>query len=61
MKNKRSLRFLAVLGVFSLVAAACGDGDDTTATTEAPAEATTTEASGDPTTTEAMRAMRTLL
>ncbi len=26
MKNKRSLRFLAVLGVFSLVAAACGDG-----------------------------------
>lgn len=26
MKNKRSLRFLAVLGVFSLVVAACGDG-----------------------------------
>lgn len=26
MKNKRSLRFLAVLGVFSLIAAACGDG-----------------------------------
>ena len=25
MKNKRSLRFLAVLGVFSLVVAACGD------------------------------------
>ena len=26
MKNKRSLRFLAVLGVFSLIVAACGEG-----------------------------------
>jgi branched-chain amino acid transport system substrate-binding protein len=26
MKNKRSLRFLAVFGVFSLIVAACGDG-----------------------------------
>lgn len=47
-------RFGLMLVVVALVAAACGDGDDTTDTTEAPAEVTTTEASEGPTTTEAM-------
>lgn len=53
---KRYMQFFAVLAVFALVLAACGDGEaDETTTTEAPAATTTTAAPDDATTTsEAM-------
>ncbi|HSM45787.1 MAG TPA: TRAP transporter substrate-binding protein [Acidimicrobiia bacterium] len=55
MKRTRSIwRLGLLLVVVAMIAAACGNGDDTTDTTEGPAEATTTEASEDPTTTESM-------
>lgn len=55
MKRTKSIwRFGLMLIVVAMIAAACGDGGDTTDTTEAAAEVTTTEASEDPTTTEAM-------
>jgi TRAP-type transport system periplasmic protein len=47
-------RMISLLALVGLLVAACGDGDDTTDTTEAPAEVTTTAATEDPTTTEAM-------
>ena len=68
---KRYARFIALLGVFALVIAACSPSDadetttteaDTTATTEAPTETTeapteTTEAPDGTTTTESMELM----
>ncbi|MDK1016364.1 MAG: BMP family ABC transporter substrate-binding protein, partial [Actinomycetota bacterium] len=41
---KRRGSFLALLVVFALVAAACGNGADDTTTTEAPSQDTTTTA-----------------
>jgi branched-chain amino acid transport system substrate-binding protein len=40
MTNKRWLRALAVVAVLSIVAAACGDDDDTTTDTQAPGDTT---------------------
>ncbi|HEX5696403.1 MAG TPA: ABC transporter substrate-binding protein, partial [Acidimicrobiia bacterium] len=52
MKMKRGLKLLALMAVFSLILAACGDdAGDTTTTAEAVDEPTTTEAVEEPTTT----------
>lgn len=54
MKPKTGIwRFVLLLAVLALVAAACG-GDEPADTTAAPEETTTTEVAEDPTTTEAM-------
>ena len=54
MKPKTGIwRFVMLLAVLALVAAACG-GDEPADTTAAPEATTTTAASDDPTTTEAM-------
>jgi oligopeptide transport system substrate-binding protein len=57
MRSQKSLwRFVLILAVFALVAAACGDSDDAadeTTTTAAAAETTTTAAAAETTTTAA--------